>query len=165
MGKWFLLPQLSSIWHKEESCEDQIFLWVWCLINTYVPLLCVPTKLLKETIHGLFLVDTGRDGICCQTSGLSFITQNMKFFRGLFLTCLYEEGMKMERREKGKDKLLPILKIINQTAWAVKGIKLYPVLVLEQRQTVVVEAREIFIFLPLRARGWSYPEVLRVSKG
>lgn len=45
--------------------------------------------------------------------------------------------MKMERREKGKDKLVPILKIINQTAQAVKGMKLYPGSVLEQRQTVL----------------------------
>lgn len=47
--------------------------------------------------------------------------------------------MKMgKRKEKGKDKLLPILKIINQTAQAVKGVKLYPVLLLEQRQTVLL---------------------------
>lgn len=41
--------------------------------------------------------------------------------------------MKMRKgREKEKDKLLSILKIINQTAQAVKGIK-YPVLLLEDR--------------------------------
>jgi len=46
--------------------------------------------------------------------------------------------MKMgKRREKGKDKLLPTLKIINQTAQAVKAIKFYPVSLLEHRQTVL----------------------------
>lgn len=60
--------------------------------------------------------------------------------------------MKMGKRtEKGKNKPLPILKIINQAAQAAKAIKLYPVLLLELKQAVLLR-QEKFSFSYLQVQ-------------